>query len=456
MLNGLHAGPVATYLPLAMGKDNFELMLNTMVLRAVRTNSTITGVETQAQDGSRMIINVNPGGKVILAAGAMSSPRILFRSGIGPSDQINIDKSSSPAITLPDESEWINSPVGFVKDHTNLTVTFTVNNSMTIMSEDEYMKPSKLNIYLFNQKSGPLVESSIMRLNTWRTVTTSDDQTLIVQTHNYATKNDTINVLFILTHGTTSSGQLSIEASGNTVWSKSPYLRTDTDREATAIAIDEWLAMSRCANSTIKYSSSANATGADIVRDVASSAGTHMTGTTILGTDDCSKGGKSVVDTKCKVYGTDNLFIVDAGIHADVPTGNTQAIVGVVAEHAVQKIIALDTPSNGGGNSTSPNPPSESATKEVVSSAVAAIPSSSAAANGTYSIPPVPTATAILTTIVPATSVAATSVAPAPTGAGTVAPYGQCGGNGYTGPTACAEGWTCKVQNEWYSQCVSA
>ena len=83
VLNGLRAGPVATYLPLAMGKDNFELMLNTMVLRAVRTNSTITGVETQAQDGSRMIINVSPGGKVILAAGAMSSPRILFRSGIG-------------------------------------------------------------------------------------------------------------------------------------------------------------------------------------------------------------------------------------------------------------------------------------------------------------------------------------------------------------------------------------
>ena len=323
------------------------------------------------------------------------------------------------------------------------------------MREDDYMNPSQLNIDLFNQKSGPLVESPIMRLNTWRTVTTSDNQTLIVQTHNYATKNDKINVLFILTHDTTSEGQLSIEASGNTVRFKSPCLQTGTDKEAMAIAIDEWLTMSRRANSTIKYSGSANATGADIVRDIASSAGTHMIGTTILGTDDDSKGGKSVVDTDCKVYGTDYLFVVDAGIHADVPTGNTQAIVGVVAEHAVQKIIALDAPS-GGGNSTSPDPPLESATKEVVSSTVAAIPSSNAAANGTYSIPPVLTATAVLTTIIPATSVAVTSVAPAPTGAGTVAPYGRCGGNGYTGPTACTEGWTCKVQNDWYSQCVSA
>ncbi|KAH6850774.1 glycosyl hydrolase family 61-domain-containing protein [Chaetomium sp. MPI-CAGE-AT-0009] len=36
---------------------------------------------------------------------------------------------------------------------------------------------------------------------------------------------------------------------------------------------------------------------------------------------------------------------------------------------------------------------------------------------------------------------------------GTVPLYAQCGGNGYTGPTACAQG-TCKAQNEWYSQCT--
>ncbi|EAQ84081.1 hypothetical protein CHGG_10485 [Chaetomium globosum CBS 148.51] len=38
-------------------------------------------------------------------------------------------------------------------------------------------------------------------------------------------------------------------------------------------------------------------------------------------------------------------------------------------------------------------------------------------------------------------------------GGGTVALWGQCGGNGYSGPTGCAQG-TCKVLNEWYSQCT--
>ncbi|KAJ6259754.1 Endoglucanase-4 [Drechslerella dactyloides] len=39
-------------------------------------------------------------------------------------------------------------------------------------------------------------------------------------------------------------------------------------------------------------------------------------------------------------------------------------------------------------------------------------------------------------------------------GGGTGAPlYGQCGGNGWTGPTTCAQG-TCKVLNPYYSQCT--
>jgi endo-1,4-beta-xylanase len=35
-----------------------------------------------------------------------------------------------------------------------------------------------------------------------------------------------------------------------------------------------------------------------------------------------------------------------------------------------------------------------------------------------------------------------------------VGPWGQCGGNGWSGETTCTSGWSCKVTNEWYSQCV--
>ncbi|KAK2016767.1 family 7 glycosyl hydrolase [Colletotrichum eremochloae] len=53
----------------------------------------------------------------------------------------------------------------------------------------------------------------------------------------------------------------------------------------------------------------------------------------------------------------------------------------------------------------------------------------------------------------PGTTVTTSTRAATPTGA--VAPkYGQCGGQGWGGPFACAAGSTCTVVNQWYSQCL--
>lgn len=93
--NGIRSGPIHTYLPLAQATDKFTLALNTKVIRVLRNASTITGVEVE-NDSGRQIINLSDdGGAVLLAAGSMSTPRLLFNSGIGPSEQINIVKSSS-------------------------------------------------------------------------------------------------------------------------------------------------------------------------------------------------------------------------------------------------------------------------------------------------------------------------------------------------------------------------
>ncbi|KAF5315151.1 hypothetical protein D9619_007055 [Psilocybe cf. subviscida] len=41
-----------------------------------------------------------------------------------------------------------------------------------------------------------------------------------------------------------------------------------------------------------------------------------------------------------------------------------------------------------------------------------------------------------------------------PSSTGTVARYGQCGGNGYTGATVCVSPYTCTKSNDYYSQCL--
>lgn len=56
--------------------------------------------------------------------------------------------------------------------------------------------------------------------------------------------------------------------------------------------------------------------------------------------------GTAVVDLNTKVYGTDNLFVVDASIFPGMMTTNPSALIVAVAEHASEKILALPAAAN--------------------------------------------------------------------------------------------------------------
>jgi len=63
-----------------------------------------------------------------------------------------------------------------------------------------------------------------------------------------------------------------------------------------------------------------------------------------------------------------------------------------------------------------------------------------------------PTTTAKTTTT--PTTTAKTTTSPPTSTPGSVAQYGQCGGQGYTGATGCVAPFTCNVVNAYYSQCL--
>ncbi|KAL0950541.1 hypothetical protein HGRIS_007348 [Hohenbuehelia grisea] len=67
--------------------------------------------------------------------------------------------------------------------------------------------------------------------------------------------------------------------------------------------------------------------------------------------------------------------------------------------------------------------------------------------SGPTSEPPITTPTSTPTTVT-------TVVPPTPSSPGTVAHWGQCGGQGWTGGTACVSPFTCQVLNAYYSQCL--
>ncbi|CZR37717.1 uncharacterized protein FPRO_07092 [Fusarium proliferatum ET1] len=75
------------------------------------------------------------------------------------------------------------------------------------------------------------------------------------------------------------------------------------------------------------------------------------------------------------------------------------------------------------------------------------------AANG-ESVTTKPTATATATVTSKQSTTLSTTSKPTVTGGPSVPRYGQCGGASWTGPTVCASPYTCKEQNQWYSQCL--
>ncbi|PSR81288.1 GMC oxidoreductase [Coniella lustricola] len=333
--DGLRGGPVKDYLPLAQAKSNFQLSLNSTLVRVIRSNSTATGVEIELVSGDRQIINLNSGGSVILAGGSLSTPRMLINSGIGPTAQIQTVQNGSVSVTLPDESEWIDLPVGkYLQDHPIFVVELTTKDTLTALPSTAFTSPNDTVIAEFNDESSGLLAQPGQRINFWTTTTSNDSNTYYVQGTISSSADNTIKIKTYLTHGITSYGELGITSEGATTITTTPYLQTTADVSAITNFMNKLISMVADTDSPFEALTS---TAAELIATDNISEGDHYVGTARMGeTND----GTSVVDTNLKVWGTDNIYVVDGSVHPDLPTGNSQAIIMVVAEHAAKVILS--------------------------------------------------------------------------------------------------------------------
>lgn len=67
----------------------------------------------------------------------------------------------------------------------------------------------------------------------------------------------------------------------------------------------------------------------------------HWLGTAKMGTDSGLLNGTAVVDTNAKVYGTDNIFVVDASIFPGMPSTNPSALIVAAAERLSSSLLLL-------------------------------------------------------------------------------------------------------------------
>jgi cellobiose dehydrogenase (acceptor) len=162
---GERGGPMATYLVTANKSANFHLWLNTSVERINRINGHATSLNVIPTNngGYEGTVNLTPiTGRVILAAGTFGDSKLLFRSGIGPTDMLTVVNASTDGPTMINSSYWINLPVGYnLADHLNTDTVITHPNITYYNWPDAWDTPiaADATAYL-THRTGPLTQAA--------------------------------------------------------------------------------------------------------------------------------------------------------------------------------------------------------------------------------------------------------------------------------------------------------
>ncbi|MCB0996268.1 MAG: GMC family oxidoreductase [Acidimicrobiales bacterium] len=98
--NGLRMSTALTYLPIARGRENLSIWTDCEAHRVLLDAGRAVGVEVGRNGGVTRVT----GERIILAAGALQSPTLLLRSGIGPSAHL-AEHGIGCAVDLPGVGE---------------------------------------------------------------------------------------------------------------------------------------------------------------------------------------------------------------------------------------------------------------------------------------------------------------------------------------------------------------
>ena len=345
--HGERGGPMATYLVEASARSNFKLIMNTGVRRIIRTGGHATGVELEPQNSNGLCGNITltAKGRVIVAAGVFGSTKILYRSGIGPTDQLNVVKASAKdGASMISSSSWINLPVGKnLNDHTNTDVVIQNKDSVFYDFYAAYNTPIQADAQNYLNKRTGILAQSAPNIGPifWEVITGSDgiqrqlQWTARVEGGHGFPDNTSMVLSQYLGRGKTSTGALSINPDLSISVTDLPYTKTQGDIDAIVQGIKNvQAALKNNKDITVVFPNSTQRVE-DFVSSypVSTSARTpnHWIGTARMGTDSGLTGGTSVVDTSTKVYGTDNvssatIYYSDA-VHADSVYRSTSSML---------------------------------------------------------------------------------------------------------------------------------
>ncbi len=338
IFNGKRQSASFSYLHPISNRKNLTILKNTVVKEIIIENNKAIGVKCISNNKSKSYFT---DGEVILSAGAVNSPQLLMLSGIGSSKGLY-----EHDIAIKQNLEGVGQNL---QDHLETYVQYECKEPVTLYNEYNPLKMALTGIEWFLFKTGTAAHSNL-------------------ETGGFIRSNDLVdypNIQYhffpslVLDHGRTNPDRHAFQAhvgpmrptSRGEIKLKSTdpysapsirfnYMQTEHDlkemREGIKIAheIFEQKAFDKFRGKAINpINLNSDEEINEFIRNTGDTA-YHPSGTCKMGKDNLS-----VVDEKLKVYGIENLRVVDASIMPRIITGNLNAATIMIAEKASDYIL---------------------------------------------------------------------------------------------------------------------
>lgn len=323
----------------AMKRDNLTVLTHAETESLLLDGRTVRGVRVRHQG---RLTDVFADGEVLLAAGAINSPRILEHSGIGRPDVLK-----DLGIEVEHESQGVGENL---QDHLQIRTVYRVKGAKTLNTlVNSPLGKAKMALEYGLTRSGPLS----MAPSQFGMFTKSDPslETPDLEYHVQPLSTDKLgDPLHPFPAITISVCNLRPESRGSThVTSreidvqpeiKLNYLSADHDRRVAVQSLKQARTI-MTAKALGKYHPEELLPGPAVASEEELLSAAGDIGTTIfhpVGTCKMGNDAMAVVDTDLKVRGLDRLRVIDASIMPKIVSGNTASPVIMIAEKAAEAI----------------------------------------------------------------------------------------------------------------------
>lgn len=337
--NGQRGGPVINYLQAVKNKKNFGLQQGAWVQRVVRDGNVATGVVANVS-GVIKTYHLSSSGRVVISGGALKSPELLMKSGIG-NPAVLLSLHHAGKLSHVPVSSWINnSAVGdglFDNPNTFIELCSPEIKSYNY-SYDKLPAPAADQALYLQNRSGPYSfagQTSVF----WDYVRSANGTLAGMQgtigSAGYSdyTSNQTVTLNIYGTSGLKSTGKVLLDPNFIPYPSEDVYYSNPQDALDIATFI-QGLFAALPGTGLKPLNIQQNATF-QVIKDYITTNSTYARGKVNHWSSSCRIG--TCVDTNTIVVGTKNIHVVDGSIVAPL-TVNPQMGIMIVAERAAELI----------------------------------------------------------------------------------------------------------------------